>query len=214
MPKPNTTAKRSRRVVGLAVLAVAGLGVAARTVGTNSGVTAAERARALPGDDLVPKAQVVFDRASTLLAPPERVWPWIVQLGKARGGWYLPGWLETVVPRTRRGLRRVDPAFQQLSVGDEVPDWGPGPDPVFRVARIDPPHTLVYSSERPRRSGEPMRLSWTHMLTPAGPGTRLHLRLRIDRVGRRAPGLVAAFAGLMDEVTVRPMFAGLAERAR
>jgi len=48
----------------------------------------------------------------------------------------------------------------------------------------------------------------------AGSGTRLHLRLRINRVGRRAPSLVAALAGLMDEATVRPMFAGLAERVR
>ena len=45
-------------------------------------------------------------------------------------------------------------------------------------------------------------------------GTRLHLRLRINQVGRRAPWLVARIGGLIDEATVRPLFAGLAERLR
>jgi hypothetical protein len=51
----------------------------------------------------------------------------------------------------------------------------------------------------------------------AGDGSaasRLHIRLRLSRVGNRAPALVASFAGLMDEATVRPLFAGLAERVR
>ena len=47
-------------------------------------------ALALPGDDLVPRADVVMDRAFDLPAPPEVVWPWFVQLGKKRAGWYLP----------------------------------------------------------------------------------------------------------------------------
>ena len=48
-----------------------------------------EVARPLPGDDLVPHATTVMDRALTLPAPPEAVWPWLVQLGKRRAGWYL-----------------------------------------------------------------------------------------------------------------------------
>lgn len=145
---------RAARFLGLTTLAAGGgLGLAAMTLGTHSGVTAAERARALPGDDLVPEAQVVIDRATTLSAPPGRVWPWVVQLGRERAGWYLPAWLERLVPRGRRALRHLDPAFQSLAVGDEVPDWGPGVDPVLRVAEIRPPHALVYVSERARGSG-------------------------------------------------------------
>ena len=52
------------------------------------------------------------------------------------------------------------------------------------------------------------------MLTPSGAGTRLHLRLRISALGRRAPRLMTTVAGLIDEVTVAPLFAGLAERVR
>lgn len=183
----------------------------------HSGVSAAERARALPGDDVVPGAAVVIDRATTLAATPEQVWPWIVQLGKDRGGWYLPGWHERVLPASGRGLRRIDPDYSHLAVGDDVPDWGPkhhGVGPVYRVVSIDPPRALVYVTERPRKSGDPLVFSWAHVLTPVGPGTRLHLRLRINRMGTRAPQLVGAAVGLFDEATVRPMFAGLAERLR
>jgi hypothetical protein len=49
-----------------------------------------EITRVLPGDELVPDAQVVMDRAFELPAPPYEVWPWFAQLGKNRAGWYLP----------------------------------------------------------------------------------------------------------------------------
>lgn len=204
---------RTLRVLGAAGLAAAvGTAAAAVRVGTHSGVSPAERARSLPGDDVVPAARAVIDRAVTLSAPPERVWPWVVQLGKDRAGWYAPAWLERVVPEARRGLRRIDPDLAHLAVGDVVPDWGPGGAATFEVMAIDPPRSLVYRSERPRRTGEPLVFSWAHVLTPTDAGTRLHLRLRVDRIGRRAPAVTAALAGLFDEATVRPLFAGLAER--
>ena len=61
-------------------------------------------------------------------------------------------------------------------------------------------------------------LSWAMVLSEAtvagAAGTRLHLRLRVNRIGHHAPALAASLAGLMDEATVRPMFAGLSERVR
>ena len=59
--------------------------------------TPAERASSLPGDDLV-AADVVMDRGFDLGAPPSEVWPWLVQLGKRRAGWYLPRSVEVLVP--------------------------------------------------------------------------------------------------------------------
>ena len=99
---------------------------------TRSGVSDAEVALPLPGDDLVPDATDVIDRAVTLPAPPAAVWPWLVQLGKGRAGWYFPRRLERVLPK--RGLRRIEPSLQQVAVGDDIPDWGPG-EPVFRAVR-------------------------------------------------------------------------------
>jgi hypothetical protein len=64
-----------------------------------------------------------------------------------------------------------------------------------------------------------MVMSWALVLSAArhpdgSPGSRLHLRLRINRIGNRAPALVRSVGGLIDGATVHPMFAGLAERVR
>ncbi|MBV9921088.1 MAG: hypothetical protein JOY78_09605 [Pseudonocardia sp.] len=199
-----------RRTILLVPLLGAAL-VGAVRLGRRSGVTDDEMAAALPGDGIVPDARVVIDRATTLAAPPDRVWPWIVQLGKRRAGWYFPSWIELVMPRERRGLRHIEPRWQRLAVGDVIPDWG-GPAATFEVAALDPPRALVHRSTRDRRDLEPVRISWAIVLSPVPSGTRLHLRLRISALGRRAPRLMSTVAGLIDEATVAPLFAGLAER--
>jgi hypothetical protein len=83
--------------------------------------TAAEVEASRPGDHLVPDADVVMDRAFTLPAPADAVWPWVVQLGKQRAGWYLTRRAERAVPASRRAARRIDPRWQGLTVGDVVP---------------------------------------------------------------------------------------------
>ena len=166
--------------------------------------TAAERAATLPGDDLVDPADVVMDRAFSLPAPPDAVWPWLVQLGKRRAGWYLPRSVERFIPRSRRGLRRVDPAYQSLQVGDVIPDWG-GKDATFTVAELEPGRHLLHTSTRGRT-----RLTWCLRATPEGSGTRMHLRLRLAPVEHRT---IARYAGgLVDRLTVAGLAAGLRER--
>ncbi|SDP65228.1 hypothetical protein SAMN04489867_3309 [Pedococcus dokdonensis] len=167
--------------------------------------TAVERAAPLPGDDRVFPADVVMDRACTLAAPPEVVWPWIVQLGKERAGWYFPGWLERAVPSKRRGLRHVAPELQGLEVGAVVPDWG-GAHATFTVLELEPADHLLHGSVRGRT-----RLTWCLHLTPVGSDrTRLHLRLRLAPVRRRR--LAAHVGGLFDQLTVMGLAAGLRER--
>lgn len=162
----------------------------------------------LLGDELLPTAALVMDREALLAAPPGQVWPWLLQLGKGRGGWYLPAALERLMPRRRRGLRRIEPAHQRVAVGDRVPDYGPGG--WFQARLVDPPHALVWWSER----GRGLALSWALVLEPAGAhASRLRIRLRINRqLGRRAPPLVGPVAELLDLVTIRLMIAGLRER--
>ena len=168
--------------------------------------TPEERAASLPGDAVVPGADVVMDRAFDLPAPPEVVWPWLVQLGKRRAGWYLPRTVERLVPPSRRALRHLDPRWQGLAVGDVIPDWG-GADATFTVERLDPPHGIVHSSQRGRIS-----LSWELRLTPSRTGTRLHLRLRLAHVRRR--WLAERVGGAFDLLTVAGLAAGLRERVR
>lgn len=71
---------------------------------TNVSATDAERGEPRAGDDLVVPADVVMDRAFTVPGDPTTVWPWIVQLGKWRAGWYLPARFDAVLPR--RGAPR------------------------------------------------------------------------------------------------------------
>jgi len=162
----------------------------------------------MAGDDLVARPDVVMDRAFTLPAPPEVVWPWVVQLGKRRAGWYLPSSVERFVPQARRALRSIDQKWQHLSVGDVVPDYG-GRNETFEVVVIDPPFQLVYRSLRGR-----MKVSWSISLdaTPAStPGvTRMRLRLRLGPVRRR--WLVNTAGELIDLLTVAGLAAGLRER--
>lgn len=169
--------------------------------------TTAERSAALPGDDLVAPADVVMDRAFTLDAPPGQVWPWVVQLGRRRAGWYLPARVERVVPASRRGLRRIEPRHQALAVGDVVPDWG-GADATFTVVDLAAPHHLLYGSTRGRT-----HLTWCLRLTAlTGGRTRLHLRLRLAPVKHR--WVAQHLGGVVDLLTVVGLAAGLRERAR
>ena len=57
------------------------------------GATDEDVCRAMPGDDLVPAAASTT-RAITIAAPPEQVWPWLVQLGYGRAGWYSYDWID------------------------------------------------------------------------------------------------------------------------
>ena len=159
---------------------------------------------ALPGDEVVPDAQLTMDRAFDLPAEPDAVWPWFAQLGKNRAGWYLPAWVERVVPARRRGLRRIDPSLQHLAPGDVIDDWG-GRDATFTVVEHAPPTTIVHRSER-----SALRISWVIVLRPGPGGTRVHLRFRI--AGVRQVWLVRTGGELMDLLTVAGLAAGLRER--
>lgn len=171
-------------------------------------------ARALPGDDLVPDADVVMDRAFDLPAPPEAVWPWFLQLGKKRAGWYLPRSVERFVPPSRRGLRHLDPRLvAEARIGHVIPDWG-GRDATFEIAILEPPHALVHTTRRGRTDG-----SWAIVLTAhedmqsgaAGrTGTHVQLRLRLSPFKRE--WLAGSVGEAFDAATVAGLAAGLRER--
>ena len=163
-----------------------------------------EAAAALPGDDLVP-ADVTMDRAFTLDASPSTVWPWLVQIGKDRAGWYLPHVVERFVPRGRRAARRLDPGCASLEVGQTIADWG-GRDANLTVAEISAPHALVYASRRGRTS-----FSWALALSDLGDDrTRVHSRVRLGPVRRRR--LAQYGGGLFDAATIAGLANGLRER--
>jgi proline iminopeptidase len=90
----------------------------------------------MPGDDLISEPSATETRGITIDAPPAKVWPWLVQMGFERGGWYSYDALDTRHPPADRIL----PEFQSLKAGDTVP-YGPGSG--FRVEAVDPERELV-----------------------------------------------------------------------
>jgi len=183
-------------------------------------------ARLLPGDELIADPEIQIDRATSIQASINDVWPWIVQLGKGRASWYMPHRLERLIvwPAKKRSATRIVEELQSLREGDYVPDWGPG-DPSFKVITLEPPRALVYLSLRDRANGwrwpsvaEPpsgvVAFSWALVLDEIdAERCRLHIRLR-GRLGKKRPlrPFVATLGGLLDYLTVIVLFAGLKER--
>jgi hypothetical protein len=75
----------------------------------------------LPGDELAPPhPKLNTTHAITIHAPAVDVWPWLVQIGQDRGGFYSYTWLENLVGCHMRNADRLRPAWQRLAVGDSV----------------------------------------------------------------------------------------------
>jgi hypothetical protein len=206
-----------------AAVAVASVGAyaALHHLGRTSGSTGHERAAALPGDDLVEGARFVTDHAVTIDAPPGAVWPWLVQMGWGRGGFYTARWVDRLLfPDNGPAADRIHPEWQDLAVGDRILDGEPETECFFTVEELEPERALVLYSRShlppsfQERFDARIRWSWVFTLHDLSDGrTRLHLRTRA-RLGPR--WLAAAYwAALIpaDFVMSRQMLEGLARRA-
>jgi hypothetical protein len=195
----------SRRLAIVATLA--GGHLAWYRLGRTYGSTAAERRAPMPGDELVDCPQVVCTHAATIPAPPERIWPWLVQVGWHRGGWYTPRWVDVLLfPDNRPSADAILEDHQSLLVGDFVPDGAP--------------ETLLESTTHLplswRRKGT-ARLHWTWCFVlrrvDGGRATRFVFRWR----ARTGPWWFTAGAHLLivpaDFIMSRGMISGLYTRA-
>src|SRR5690606_9492474 len=106
------------------------------------GATDAELERPLPGDHLVAEPKLGYTRAITIGAPVDDVWPWLVQIGQGRGGFYSYDTLENLVCCGIHSADRVLPEYQRLAVGNIIGVGGDG-SPCWLVVHDDPPHHLV-----------------------------------------------------------------------
>ena len=87
------------------------------------GATEDEVAGPYPGVEFVPEGSRAGTMAVTIDAPAEQVWPWLVQMGWERGGWYSWDRLDN---GGRRSAGEVHPEWQDLAVGDRLRAWSPG----------------------------------------------------------------------------------------
>jgi hypothetical protein len=105
------------------------------------GATEEELSMALPGDELTPNPKLKATHAITINAPAADVWPWLMQMGQNRGGFYSYTWLENLVGCKMRNADEIVPEWQELKVGDNV--WLHPKAPPAQVASIDPGHAIV-----------------------------------------------------------------------
>jgi hypothetical protein len=99
-------------------------------LGRRWGATRSEASCELPGDALVPDVASQTTMAITIDAPPEDVWPWLVQMGVDRAGLYSLLWVENGLFRLGvSNADRIHPEWQDLKVGDLIafmPEGYPG----------------------------------------------------------------------------------------
>jgi hypothetical protein len=142
--------------------------------------------RALAGDDLLPEANGQFTHGITIHAAPEKIWPWLVQMGCDRAGYYSIDILDNAGVHS---AREVHSEWQELEVGQTITNTPDGSG-VFEVLRVEAPHVLVlgglvdaqtskqlaFSAPRPERFWQ---VTWAFVLEPiTEQTTRLHVRAR------------------------------------
>jgi hypothetical protein len=172
-----------------AVLAATGTGLWAtlRPRIMSWGASPDEAVRALPGDDLVDNPLYVTTRATTVNAPPAAVWPWLVQLGQNRGGFYTYDFLENLMRLDIHSADTIHPEWQSLRAGEDYVTLDPDGHLKMTIALLEPERAFVVRSgapgEPPQAPGDFFKgeLAWSwgfYIETRGARGTRLIIRCR------------------------------------
>jgi hypothetical protein len=170
------------------------------------GATPGEVLSRMPGDDLLPHAQFRCTRAVTIDASPVAVWPWLVQVGCGRAGWYSNDLLDNL---GRPSAREILPELQHLEVGQWVPmaPTPPSQTTALRVDGFEVPRWLLW--RKPDST-------WCWTLTELDDGrtrlvTRVHAVYDWTRPAMALLGVVLMEFG--DFAMMRRMLLGIKERA-
>jgi len=232
--------------IGAAAAAAAGAAAAfvfaVRPWWRSWGVDPTDATLAFAGDDLVPDATVVETRGVEIDAPPDAVWPWLVQMGYNRAGWYS----YDAIDMKGASVDTILPELQHLAVDDLVPN---SPDTAFVVRSLDPGRSLVlYADEKTveeqvaaararKEAGEateatPANLraagkmmpamagfaaSWAFVLQPLDEGRRTRLaerfRVRMPAPERPAAAVLGGVFGFGVFAMTRKQMLGIRDRA-
>lgn len=201
---PQTAVMRSRAL--LTLLAASTVAVVysrfVRPWQLSWGATPEEVSRPLAGDELVTRPTFNATRAITIAAPPKEIWPWLVQVGLTRAGWYSYDILDNL---GRPSARHIIPELQNLAPGDVIP-MSPDGKQGMNVHSIDEPHSMIW--------GTPGDTTWAWQLDAKPDGsTRLITRVR-SRYRWLSPSI--AFSVLLefgDIWMMRKMLLNLRDRA-
>jgi len=209
------------QIIGTLVLGIVAFGViyafVIRPWHLRMGSTKDEIQRSLPGDDLVSNPRFVWNQAITIHASAAEVWPWLVQIGNQRAGWY--SWdvihrflgVAGCVDDDRRSANRIIPELQNLEVGDVIrmmpEDMGM---PGYTVVSIEPDRALVT-----RIDDKVNPVSWVWVLDPIdAKTTRLITRFRQYWEPSLANTLMFGIADELGSLVMTPKtLSGIKQRA-
>jgi hypothetical protein len=144
------------------------------------GTTYDEAIGELPGDEIVPDPETEYTLTISIKASPSEVWPWLIQMGQGRGGFYTHEWIENLIGADVHNADRIIQELQHLDVGDPIrltpdPYLGGQPGQYIVVAQLEPLYVLIFRQVLP--NGEIG--SWSYVLEPTRDGaTRLIFRRR------------------------------------
>ena len=202
-----SAATRAFAVLSIVLFVAVGYLAICRPYQLHWGATAAEIERPMPGDELNSNPSFLGTRAITIEGTPDEIWPWLLQMGYGRAGYYGYDLLENA--GSPAGLRSADeilPQFQEFVVGDEVP--------ISAVASmtfhtIEPYRHLIWLGGEPNDPG-----AFTWALYPLdGDRTRLVSRIRWTyhptSINLLALELFTEFA---DHIAVRKILQGVKQR--
>jgi hypothetical protein len=223
-------------------LLVMAFGAYLRRLGRRWGATDDEVHQSMPGDELIPHPLVETTHAITIKAAASEIWPWLLQMGMDRGGWYSdPGWWDGLAERvlwsflpstektgyslrTEPSANRVIAEFQNLKVGDQILD-GPAGTAFFTVAALEENRVLALFSNSHVRYVVPAFLrdhprmnirgefSWVFILKQVDANTtRLILRTRVNYGPRLFRVLSRPFFWPIDFLLARKMLRGIKGR--
>jgi hypothetical protein len=145
------------------------------------GSTPEERSSTLPGDDLVANPAKVINHAVTVKAAPEKIYPWLLQIGADKAGMYSYTALERLVGCKMAKDEVIRTEWQTLKAGDQMKMCaGEFAPPPYIVARILPNQSVIFG----HKEGDKWMESWQFVLVPQADGTtRLLTRTRTNMVG-------------------------------
>jgi hypothetical protein len=138
------------------------------------GTTEAELTLAFPGDEYVPQPRGGYTQAISITASGEKVWPWLVQIGQDKGGFYSYELLENMVGCDIHNADQVIPEYQSIKVGDSIIMHPKAP--VIPVVIVEPARALVYGGRQDEHTGN----IWIFFLEREYQRTRLIVRWSLD----------------------------------
>lgn len=147
------------------------------------GATDLEITQALPGDELISGPVTQVTHAVTIQASPEKVWPWLMQLGVDRGGMYSYDALENLIGLKVHTTNEIKPEWQNLIAGDFIrftpEDYFISPGPGAYIITLQESRVMLACFGMETEQPSPCTNTWQFILQPQADGsTRLIIRTR------------------------------------